>query len=76
MLDENPITIIGRLWPNAKQKKLPQNKAKNFNGDQTGNEQQNCSAARTGRHFKKESIPNIKAEGRVLTPLTLFRTSP
>lgn len=74
MLVENPITKIGRLWPNAKLKNTtpeysnePLMVIKLAMSSKTAPQQ-----GQAGISKKAKSIPNINAEGNVLTPLTAF----
>ena len=74
MLVENPITKIGRLWPNAKLKKTtpeysnePLMAIKLAMSSKTAPQQ-----GQAGISKKAKSIPNINAEGNVLTLLTAF----
>ena len=74
MLVENPITKIGRLWPNAKLKKTtpeysnePLMAIKLAMSSKTAPQQGHAGISK-----KAKSIPNINAEGKVLTPLTAF----
>ena len=74
MLVENPITKMGRLWPNAKLKKTtpeynnePLMAIKLAMSSKTAPQQ-----GQAGISKKAKSIPNIKADGNVLTLLTAF----
>ena len=74
MLVENPITKIGRLWPNAKLKKTtpeysndPLMAIKLAMSSKTAPQQ-----GQAGISKKAKSIPNINAEGNVLTLWTAF----
>ncbi len=74
MPDENPITKIGRLWPKAKLKKTtpeyskePLMAIKLAISSKTAPQQGQAGISKNAK-----SMPNINAEGRVLTPLTAF----
>ena len=74
MLVEKPITKMGRLWPNAKLKNTtpeysnePLMAIKLAISSKTAPQQ-----GQAGISKKAKSIPNINAEGKVLTLLTAF----
>jgi hypothetical protein len=74
MLVENPIIKIGRLWPNAKLKNTtpeysnePLRAIKLAMSSRTAPQQGQAGISR-----KAKRIPNINADGTVLTPLMVF----